>query len=112
MAKKARSPKEVIRFEDIPNIGPRIAADFKVLGIKDPQDLAKRDPYKLYIELCERTKAYHDPCVLDVFMSAHSFMKGKGVKDWWEFTSERKKNFEKVREAVGRFKKPKGLSSL
>lgn len=105
MAKKAKSPKDVFRFEDIPNVGPRIAGDFKLLGIKDPLDLAKQDPYKMYVKICEKTKSYQDPCVLDVFISVTEFMKGSGAKDWWAFTPERKKNFAKVRNSVEKFKK-------
>ncbi|MGE3319488.1 MAG: helix-hairpin-helix domain-containing protein [Candidatus Berkiella sp.] len=46
---------------------------------------------KLYEKLCRKASQKHDPCVLDVFMSAIYFMNGKGSKPWWHFTEERKK---------------------
>ena len=94
--KKATSIKTAIHLEQVPNIGPRIASDLRLLGIKEPADLKTQDPYKLYVQLCEKTKTYKDPCVLDVFMSAVYFAEGKKAKPWWDFTEERKKNFHKV----------------
>ena len=38
------SRQEVIRLEDIPNIGPAIAADLRQLEIMQPVDLLGRDP--------------------------------------------------------------------
>jgi hypothetical protein len=57
---KASTASEVRQFEDIPNIGPAMAADFRVLGIGEPGELAGHDPYGLYDELCERTGMRHD----------------------------------------------------
>jgi hypothetical protein len=102
--KKAIHPEEVTDFEQIPNIGEAMAEDFRSLGIKDPQDLKKQNAYELYLKLCRKTKTYQDPCVLDVFLSAVHFMKGKGTKMWWEFTPERKKNFHIVAEEIQRLK--------
>ncbi|MGD8812345.1 MAG: helix-hairpin-helix domain-containing protein [Thioalkalispiraceae bacterium] len=33
----------------------------------------------------------HDPCVIDVFISAVKYMEGGPPRKWWEFTKERKK---------------------
>lgn len=87
---KARAAAEVRRFEDIPNIGPAMAADFRVLGLAGPGDLVGRDPYALYDELCESTGTRHDPCVIDVFVSAVRFMEGSPPLPWWHYTPERK----------------------
>ena len=87
---KAATPAEAIRFENIPNIGPAMAKDFVVLGLAQPADLVGRDPYALYDELCERTGARHDPCVIDVFISAVRFMEGAPPLPWWHYTAERK----------------------
>lgn len=103
--KKAIHPEDVQDFEQIPNIGESMAEDLRSIGIKDPQDLKKQNAYELYLKLCRKTKTYQDPCVLDVFLSAVYFMKGKGTKMWWEFTSERKKNFHIVAEEIARLKK-------
>ena len=102
--KKAITPEEVEHFEEIPNIGEAMAEDLRSIGIKNPQELKNQNPYELYLKLCRKTKTYQDPCVLDVFLSAVYFMKGKGTKMWWEFTSERKKNFHIVAEEIARLK--------
>lgn len=103
--KKAISPDEAQNLEEIPNIGESMAQDLRSIGIKHPLDLKNQNAYELYLKLCRKTKSYQDPCVLDVFLSAVSFMKGKGVKMWWEFTPERKKNFHIVAEEIMRFKR-------
>lgn len=87
---KAQLATEATRFEDIPNIGPAMAADFRVLGLSGPADLVGCDPYALYDDLCERTGARHDPCVMDVFISAVRFMEGAPPLPWWHYTAERK----------------------
>ena len=87
---KAKTAADVRRFEDIPNIGPAMAKDFAVLGLAKPSDLAGRDPYALYDELCARTGVRHDPCVIDTFISAVRFMDGAPPLPWWHYTAERK----------------------
>ena len=87
---KASTSAEASRFTDIPNIGPAMAGDFRVLGLSQPSDLAGRDPYALYDELCERTGTRHDPCVLDTFIAAVRFMEGSPPLPWWHYTAERK----------------------
>ncbi len=88
---KILNPKEIKKFEQIPNVGPRIARDFRTLGIKSPSDLAKQDPLKMYIKLQKITDSKQDPCVLDTFMAVVDFMKGTEAKPWWRYTPERKK---------------------
>lgn len=77
-------------LEQIPNVGPAIAADLQRLGVTSPRDLAGRDPYRMYDDLCRITGVRHDPCVLDVFIAAVRFMGGGPAKPWWKFTAERK----------------------
>jgi hypothetical protein len=86
---KAR--QAVVQLEDIPNVGPAIAGDLRLLGINSPADLLGRDPYAMYDELCRLTGVRHDPCVLDVFIAAVRFMAGGPKKPWWSFTAERKR---------------------
>ncbi len=82
----------VERFRDIPNVGVSIEKDFLLLGMDKPAELIGKDPYQMYKDLCRITKKRHDPCVLDVFISAVRYMEGKPPKKWWEFTEERKKH--------------------
>jgi hypothetical protein len=102
--KKQSDPASVQFLEEIPNIGESIAEDLRSINIKQPKDLVTQNAYELYVKLCRKTKTYQDPCVLDVFLSAIFFMKGKGVKMWWEFTSERKKNFHIVSADIAKLK--------
>jgi hypothetical protein len=89
--KKARTAIEALTFEQIPNIGPRIANDFKRLGLKSPADLKNQNALLLYEKLNKKTKQRHDPCLLDTFMAAIDFMNGGKSKPWWTFTQKRKK---------------------
>src|SRR6478672_1476834 len=95
MAQQKKNPakkvREVARLEDIPNVGPAVAADFRLLGITSPAGLPGRDPYVLYDELCRITGHRHDPCVLDTFIAAVRFMEGAPKRPWWKYTAERKR---------------------
>lgn len=57
-------------FQTLPGVGPSIAADFRLLGVKSLKDLARRDPERLYARLCDLTNSKQDPCVLYVFRCA------------------------------------------
>lgn len=78
------------QLTDLPNIGPASAADLRLLGITQPDELRSRDPYQMYQQLCELTGQRHDPCVIDVFISVTRFMQGEDAKAWWCYTDERK----------------------
>ena len=91
--RKARTAAECERLEQLPNIGPSIAADLRLLGIAHPQELAGRDPFELYQALCTQTGKRQDPCVLDTFMAATAFMGGAEARPWWDYTAERKARF-------------------
>jgi hypothetical protein len=91
---KATHAREVVRFTDIPNIGKAMAADFVLLGIATPQELATRDPLELYFALSRATKSRQDPCVLDTFMAAVDFMRGAPAKSWWSYTELRKSRYQ------------------
>jgi hypothetical protein len=77
-------------LKDIPNVGKAIEQDFNLIGIMTPEQLIGKDPYMMYNELCNTTNKIHDPCVIDVFISAVKYMQGGPAKKWWEFTEERK----------------------
>lgn len=95
------NPSKVVRSKtrvltDLPNIGPSIAEDLRMLGIKAPQDLVGKDPMQLYKRLQVITGTRQDPCVLDVFMSITDFMSGAAAKPWWAYTKKRKQLMEKA----------------
>jgi hypothetical protein len=93
---KATSADGVVKFTDIPNVGPRIAHDFVTIGIKNPAGLKGKDALVLYKKLCKVTGARHDPCVLDTFMAVTDFMNGAPAKPWWAYTSERKHSYPNI----------------
>ena len=83
---------DIKRFRDIPNVGIAIEKKLYELGMVKPVELAGKDPYRLYADLCKITKKKQDPCVLDVFISAVRYMEGEPPRKWWEFTAQRKKH--------------------
>jgi hypothetical protein len=89
---KAQHASEARQLSDLPNIGPAAVADLQLLGIQTPAQLLDQDPYALYRKLCEVTGQRHDPCVIDVFISAVRFMAGAPPHPWWYYTPERKRH--------------------
>jgi hypothetical protein len=87
---KATHCSQATRLEDIPNVGPSIAADLRRIGVERPEQLKGRDPWELYERSCLAAGARQDPCLLDVYISAVRFMKGGPALPWWAFTAERK----------------------
>jgi len=79
------------RLEDIPNIGKSIASDLRALGILNPQQLAARDPLKIYLALSDCMGKRHDPCVLYTLLAARHFLENGESVPWWKFTPEGKK---------------------
>ena len=87
---KARHAGECELLEQLPNIGPSIASDLRSLGVRHPRELAAKDAFVLYQQLCAKTGRRQDPCVLDTFMAATDFMRGADAKPWWTYTAQRK----------------------
>ena len=90
---KAQHAGECQQLEQLPNIGPSIAADLRSIGVQHPAQLAERDAFDLYQALQRATGRRQDPCVLDTFMAATDFMRGAPRKPWWAYTAERKARF-------------------
>jgi len=88
---KTVSRAEISDLQQIPNIGPSIAANLRLIGVLSPHDLLGQDPYTLYDALCLTTGVRQDPCVIDVFIAATRFMAGESAKPWWKYTPERKR---------------------
>lgn len=57
-------------LQQLPAVGPSIAADLRRLGVRSIRDLARRDPERLYARLCEVSGQRQDPCVLYTFRCA------------------------------------------
>ena len=86
-AASASKPRTI---SDLANVGPATLGDFRTLGIRTLPQLAKQDAFKLYERLCRRTGERHDPCCIDVFLSAIDQARGGAPRPWWEFTDFRK----------------------
>ena len=82
---KAATAAECATLEQLPNIGPSLAAD-----------LRGKDAFVLYQKLCAATGQRQDPCVLDTFMAATDFMRGAQAAPWWHYTAQRKALFGQV----------------
>lgn len=85
--------EQVSQLTDLPNIGPSLAGDLRLLGIAHPQQLQGADAYELYRRLCDITQLRHDPCVLDTFLSITDFMAGNPPRVWWHYTAARKRRW-------------------
>ena len=72
------------------NVGPRIAEDLRLLGIRSVEALRGCDADDLYERLCELSGRRQDPCVLDTFRSAVDQANGEPARPWWEYSRERK----------------------
>lgn len=93
---KAASAAACETLEQLPNVGPALAADLRLIGITHPRDLRGKDAFVLYQRLCAATGRRQDPCVLDTFMAATDFMRGAQAAPWWHYTAQRKALFGSV----------------
>ena len=93
---KAASPADCAELEQLPNIGPSLAANLRLIGIQHPSELRGKDAFVLYQKLCAATGQRQDPCVLDTFMAATDFMRGAPPAPWWHYTAQRKALFGQV----------------
>jgi hypothetical protein len=83
------------------NVGPATLKDLSLLGIGSVRDLADHDAFDLYDRLCSITRQRHDPCVIDVFMSAVDQARGGSAKPWWRYSLQRKRIVASRRSAAG-----------
>ena len=93
---KAATAQECTALEQLPNIGPALAADLRLIGVRTPADLRGKDAFVLYQKLCAATGQRQDPCVLDTFMAVVDFMRGAPAAPWWQYTAQRKALFGPV----------------
>jgi hypothetical protein len=93
---KARNAAECELLEQLPNIGPSLAADLRRIGVHHPGELTERDAFALYQALCRQTGKRQDPCVLDTFIAAVDFMRGAEPRPWWTYTAQRKSRYGAV----------------
>ena len=95
---KAATADECLSLEQLPNVGPAMAADLRLLDIHTPQALKGRDGLQLYRALCTATGQRHDPCVLDTLLAVVDFMNGAAPAPWWAYTKWRKAMVGQLRD--------------
>ena len=91
--RKASHADECEQLEQLPNIGPSLAADLRRLGVQHPRELTAADAFQLYQTLCTISGQRQDPCVLDTFLAATDFMRGAPARPWWAYTAQRKATY-------------------
>ncbi len=85
------SRSEFTDLEQLPDVGPAVAAYLRQAGGGPSPGPAGPGPYAMYEEVCRSTGTRLDPCLLDTFIAAVRFMGGEGAKPWWAYTAERKR---------------------
>jgi hypothetical protein len=69
--KRYSAPDRVVKeLSRIPGVGPSIASDLYLLGVREITDLRGQNPESLYADLCQRVGQHVDRCVLYVFRCA------------------------------------------
>ena len=80
-------------LQTIPGIGPSLAADLRLLGVKRVSDLKRRNPESMYQKLCQLTGVRQDPCVLYVFRCAVYYATEEQhepeLLKWWNWKDRR-----------------------
>ena len=80
-------------LRDLVSIGPAMLRDLSALGIQSVEQLAKKNPRRMYNELC-RLKGPQDICCLDVFTAAVAQAKNPDLpieqRQWWYWSRKRK----------------------
>jgi len=80
-------------LRDLVSIGPAMLRDLRTLGIQSVEELAKKNPRRMYNDLC-RLKGPQDICCLDVFTAAVAQAKNPDLpseqRQWWFWSRKRK----------------------
>jgi pathogenicity locus Cdd1 protein len=82
------------RLQDLISVGPAMVRDFELLGIRRVEQLAKRNPERLFEQLCRKTGKAQDVCCLDVFRAAVAQARDPLLPveqcQWWYWSRQRK----------------------
>lgn len=82
--------KDTSELTSIPNVGKATAGDLERIGIASLNDLKGADAVQLFEKLCTIDGKQHDPCTLDIFLSAIDYVTNGESKPWWEYSELRK----------------------
>jgi AraC-like DNA-binding protein len=104
---RAMELKAMSEFQSIPSIGKRFAENLLQLGFYSLKEIRGKDPAKLLDKLELYIGAWIDPCVEDQFrLVVHYAGHPDSVRNWWDFTSERKAFRQKKGYPANRPEKP------
>lgn len=82
------------KLGELRGIGKAMLRDFDRLGVRSVSELARRNPDRLYDQLCVLTGTRQDPCVLDTFRCAVAQAKDPDLPveqtNWWFWSGLRK----------------------
>ena len=83
------------QLKDLVSIGPAMLADLKLLGISSVAHLRRRNPQRMYKQLCHLTRQQIDICCLDAFVAAVAQAKDPNLpveqRNWWYWSKVRKR---------------------
>ncbi len=81
-------------LQDLVPIGPAMLRDLRLLRIRSVAHLARKDPQRMYRDLCRLKKQPQDICCLDVFTAAVAQAKNPQLPveqcQWWYWSRKRK----------------------
>jgi hypothetical protein len=88
--KRCTASKTVIaNLSRIPGVGPSLAADLYLVGIRDVAELRGRNPESLYADLCREVGCHVDRCVLYTFRCAVYYASAAAPEPemlkWWNW---------------------------
>lgn len=87
-------PVQQRRLQDLISVGPAMLRGFELLGVRTIKQLAKRNPAKLYQQLCRATGQQIDICCQDVFSAAVAQARNPLFPaeqcQWWYWSRQRK----------------------
>ena len=81
-------------LRDLVSIGPAMLRDLRFLRIRSVAQLARKNPQRMYRDLCRLTGQPQDICCLDVFTAAVAQAKNPQLpveqRQWWYWSRKRK----------------------
>ena len=85
---------EVRCLQDLVSIGPAMLRDLQLLRIRSVAELARKNPRRMYRDLCRLKQQPQDICCLDVFTAAVAQAKNAQLpveqRQWWYWSRKRK----------------------
>jgi AraC-like DNA-binding protein len=104
---RAMELKAMSEFQSVSSIGIRFAENLMQLGFYSLKEIRGKDPAKLVNRLELQLGVWIDPCVEDQFRLVVHYADHPGsVKNWWDFTNQRKAFRQKKGYPSNRPKKP------